>query len=257
MKTIAIGLQKGGTGKTTLAVTLAAELAGYGKTILIDADPQGNASAWVGPDSLSAELAGVLFERYPLEQAITSTETTDLALLPSAGLGGELKMFIETTAPSEPFCMQGLLEKIAARGYRYAVIDLSPAFGTFEREALTAADEVITPIMPDTFGIDGLQIFAENLLDARKKMRTQKPAYSKIVLTAVDARIKQHGAILAGLQGGEGGQTIYAIPVDQVFRRAQTNRKTIQAIGNAKSDTVEAIRRIASDIRGEKGEKNG
>jgi cellulose biosynthesis protein BcsQ len=112
-------------------------------------------------------------------------------------------MSIKTTAPSEPFCMQGLLEKIAARGYRYAVIDLDPAFGTFEREALTAADEVVTPIMPDTFGIDGLQIFAENLLDAKKKMRTQKPAYSKIVLTAVDARIKRHGAILAGLQGGE------------------------------------------------------
>jgi chromosome partitioning protein len=113
MKTIAIGLQKGGTGKTTLA----AELAGYGQTTLIDADPQGNASAWVGPDSLSAELAGVLFEHYPLEQAITSTETTGIALLPSAGLGGELKMFIETTATSEPFCMQGLLEKIAAHGY--------------------------------------------------------------------------------------------------------------------------------------------
>jgi hypothetical protein len=88
------------------------------------------------------------------------------------------------------------------------------------------------------------------LHDARKKMRTQKPAYSKIVLTALDARIKQHSAILAGLQGGAGGQTIYAIPVDQVFRWAQTNRKTIQAIGNAKSDTLAAIRRLASDITG-------
>jgi chromosome partitioning protein len=54
MKTIAIGLQKGGTG-ISLVVTLAAELAGYGQTLLIDADPQGNASAWVGPDSLSVE----------------------------------------------------------------------------------------------------------------------------------------------------------------------------------------------------------
>jgi hypothetical protein len=61
---------------------------------------------------------------------VTNIDTTNFDLLPGAGLGGELKMFMETTAPSEPFCMQGLLEKIAAHGYRYAVIDLSPAFGT-------------------------------------------------------------------------------------------------------------------------------
>jgi len=62
VKTIAISFQKDGAGK----ITLAAELVGYGQTILIDADPQGNTSAWVGPDSLSVELAGVLFERSPL-----------------------------------------------------------------------------------------------------------------------------------------------------------------------------------------------
>jgi chromosome partitioning protein len=255
MKTIAIGLQKGGTGKTTLAVTLAAELASQGRTVLIDADPQGNASAWIGPENITAELAGVLFQETPLKTALVETATKDFDLLPSAGLGGGLKVFIERAAPGKPFCMRELIDGLAQEGYQYAVIDLSPAFGTFEREAVTAADEVITPIMPDTFGIDGLQIFTENLAEARKDMHTRNPLYSKIVVTAVDNRIKQHALILNGLKQGK--QTIYAIPVDQVFRRAQTNRQTIQAIGGAKAETTEAIQRLTKDITGETGGQNG
>jgi chromosome partitioning protein len=250
MQTIAISLQKGGTGKTSLAVSLAAELAADGPTVLIDADPQGNASAWVGPETIRTELAGVLFKKYPLPQAITPTETSGLSLLPSAGLGGELKIFIERAAPAEPFCMQDLIAGLSALGCRYTVIDLSPAFGTFEREAVTASDEVITPIMPDPFGIDGLEIFAANLKDARQKMHTRKPAYSKIIISALDNRIKQHGAILESLQTGTRTGSVYPIPVDQVFRRAQTARKTIQAAGGAKPETLVAIRRIARDLIG-------
>jgi chromosome partitioning protein len=253
MKTIAISLQKGGSGKTSLAVSLAAELAGEGRTLLVDCDPQGNASTWAGPENISRELAGVLFKTYPLDQAITTTETTGLSLLPSAGLGGELKVFIERSAPGEPFCMQDLVSGIAAEGFRYCVIDLSPAFGTFEREAVTAADEVITPIMPDPFGVDGLQIFASNIVDARQKMHTRNPAYSKIVICAIDNRIKQHGEILENIRANGNGLTVYPIPVDQVFRRAQTVRKTIQAIGGAKPETLEAIRRIARDVGGKHG----
>jgi chromosome partitioning protein len=248
MKTIAISLQKGGSGKTSLAVSLAAELAGQGETLLVDCDPQGNASAWVGPENINAELAGVLFRTYPLEKAITMTETSGLSLLPSAGLGGELKVFIERSAPGEPFCMQDLISGITALGYRYCIIDLSPAFGTFEREAVTAADEVITPIMPDPFGVDGLQIFASNIIDARQRMHTQNPSYSKIVICAIDNRIKQHGAILESIRAGGNGLSVYPIPVDQVFRRAQTVRKTIQALGGAKPETLDVIRRIAADI---------
>jgi chromosome partitioning protein len=92
MKTIAISLQKGGSRKTSLAVSLAAELAGHGETLLVDCDPQGNASAWVGSENINAELAGVLFKSCTLEKAITNTEPPGLSLLPSAGLGGELKI---------------------------------------------------------------------------------------------------------------------------------------------------------------------
>lgn len=250
MKTIAISLQKGGTGKTSLAVSLAAQLASYGNTILIDADPQGNASAWIGKNTLNAELAGVLFKKYPLRNAIVKTQGAGLFLLPSAGLGGELKVFIERACATEPFCMQDIISELSGYGYEYVVIDLSPSFGTFERQVLTAADEVITPIMPDPFGLDGIEIFGANIIDARQKMHTSKPVYSKIVITAVDNRIKQHSQIINDMKDKALGLKLYLIPVDQVYRRAQTEHKTIQAMGDAKGETLEVMQALAKDIYG-------
>jgi chromosome partitioning protein len=247
VNTIAIALQKGGTGKTSLAVSLAAELANYAATILIDADPQGNASAWIGPETLKAELAGVLFKKYAVQHAVIATTTARLSLLPSAGLGGELKVFSETAAPRSPFCMEDLLTELSAV-YQYAVIDLSPSFGSLEGAALIAADEVITPIMPDPFGIDGLHIFAANLADLRARLHTRKPAYTRTVISAVDGRIKQHRDIIETIRGGAGTQHIYTIPVDQVFRRAQTIHKTIQATGDAKRETLSAVASLAKDV---------
>jgi chromosome partitioning protein len=245
MKTIAFSLQKGGTGKTSLAVSLAAELAGRGKTLLIDGDPQGNASAWIGPENLRAELAGVLFKQYPLERAIAATEVPGLSLLPSAGIGGGLKIFMERQAPAEPFCMQELTAEAEARGFRFCVIDLSPAFGTFERESLIACDEVITPIMPDPFGVDGLELFAVNLEEARRNLRSRKPGYSKIVISALDSRIRQHGSIVERIK--ETGLAVYGVPVDQVFRRAQTAHKVMQEM-DPKAGTIRVIQKLALDV---------
>jgi chromosome partitioning protein len=162
MRTIAFSLQKGGSGKTSVSVSVAAELARMGDTLLIDADPQGNASAWIGPEEITAELAGVLYEEYKAEAAIVKTATPGLWLLPSAGQGGNLKKFIERGAADNPFCMRSLMDEAAGLGFRYVAIDLSPAFGTFERKAVTAADEVVTPVIPEQFCLDGLQIFTEN-----------------------------------------------------------------------------------------------
>ncbi|GHT65260.1 hypothetical protein AGMMS50222_04760 [Endomicrobiia bacterium] len=248
MKTIAISLQKGGTGKTSLAVTLAAELSTYGDTVLIDADPQGNASAWIGTQALKAELAGVLLKKYALDNAVIKTQTQGLSLLPSAGLDGQLKVFVEQMASAEPFCMQDIISELAGFNYKYAVIDLSPSFGTFEREALTASDEVITPIMPDPFCVDGIEIFSANIIDARQKMHTDKPLYSKIVINALDNRIKQHSQIVSDMKDKAKGLKLYLIPVDQVFRRSQTTHQTIQSTGNAKAETLETIKILARDL---------
>jgi chromosome partitioning protein len=250
MKTIAVSLQKGGVGKTSLAVAIAAELgAGQRSVLFIDADPQGNASAWIGPESLKYELSDVLYGKAPLDQAITKTQAPGLYLLPTAGLGGDLKAFSESQAKDDPFCMRRLIRKAAELGYTNTIIDLSPGWGAIERAAILASDEVLTPVLGDSFALDGLQIFAENLKTLRERMETDKPAYNKIIVNAIDKRIRQHGDILSAIKDSAQGLTIYEVPVDPAFRMAQKKHLALQAVISTKAETKTAIAAITGDIQ--------
>jgi chromosome partitioning protein len=251
MKTIAVSLQKGGVGKTSLAVSLAAELATLsGATLLIDADPQGNASAWVGPEIVDPELADVLYEKAKLDKAIIRTAAPGLFLLPTAGLGGNLKTFSESQAKDDPFCFRRLIKEAAALGYGYTVIDLSPGWGAIERAAILAADEVLTPVLGDSFAMDGLQIFADNLQTLRRRMETDRPIYNKVIVNAIDGRIKQHGETLTAIRGNAGQSLkIYEVPVDPAFRMAQRKHLTLQELAAVKPDTRAALTTITADIK--------
>ena len=249
MKTIAISLQKGGVGKTSLAVSIAAELANMaGAVCLIDADPQGSATGWIGPDGLDAELADVLLKKSPAKNAIIKTGTPGLSILPTAGLGGHLKVFSEGAAIQQPFCMKNLAKDIAAAGFRFCVIDLSPGWGPIERASLIAADEVITPVMGDSFAADGLEIFADNLKRLREDMDTPRPGYKRVIVNAIDGRIKQHGEMLAEIKENAGSLRVYSVPVDPAFRLSQRKGVTIQSLQSTKPETKEAIRALAADI---------
>jgi chromosome partitioning protein len=249
MKTIAIALQKGGTGKTVLSVSLAASLARQnpGRVLLIDCDPQGNSTEWVYPRTLSAELAGVLFGKCKVKDAIIQSDFPGLSLLPTAGLGGELKVWDEGAGSRKPFAMREVVKTVAALGYRFCVLDLSPGFGAIERASLVASDEVITPIMPDPFGLSGLEIFTTNLVGLRKDLETRKPEYRRIIINAIDNRIRQHGEIVETLKRDMAEFNLYMFPVDQVFRRAETEHKSIYETGQAKKETVEEMDRLAAE----------
>ena len=93
MKTITFGIQKGGTGKTSISISVASQLAIDGKkTIILDADPQGNATGWIIKE-LSHELADVLFNSCQVEEAIQKTSIENLFIMPTAGLGGDLRLY--------------------------------------------------------------------------------------------------------------------------------------------------------------------
>jgi chromosome partitioning protein len=254
MKTYTLALQKGGTGKTSLAVALAGELAQEaGGVVLLDADPQGNTSGWVYP-MVDIELADILFDlangKIPaIKEAVTKTAWPGLSIIPTKGLDGRLRLFAETLAAGKPNIMKNLTRSLASMGYRYAIIDTSPAHGPLEKSCLLASDEVITPTLGDVFGPDGLQIFSELLKQLRIDYETNKPEYRRIIFNAYDRRIPKQDMVLEDLKNNTSGE-IYIIPTDQNFRKAQDANLALQALTGIKPQTKSELNRLALDLIG-------
>lgn len=249
MKTIALHLQKGGVGKTSLSGSVAYELAQRGKTLMLDIDPQGNLSAWMLTDSPQHELAEVLYGKVSIGEAIVPTPTPRLDICPTFGLDGELKLFGENQLASEPFIFCDLMEEIAKLGYDYTVMDLSPGMGRLERAALIAADEVLTPMTPESFSLDGIDIFVAELAKTKKAMR-RGPDHKKIIVNAYDARIDQHKAIVEQAKKIE-KFALFMIPVDPCFRKAQALNVPIQKLPMgkvAKRDTLNELQHLGEAL---------
>lgn len=253
MKTIALGLQKGGVGKTSLALALAGEFAkSYGPTILLDADPQGNATGQLHPE-LEKELADLLFDLADGKEAdasgaIHQTTFPNLSIIGTAGLGGRLRLYAETQAGRNTWAVDDVVKSLVSWGFRYCIIDTSPAFGPLEISALLAADEVLTPIIGDVYGADGLTIFVENLNRAKKANRSDRPRYRRIIFNALDKRIPSHERVLHELRANAGDMDIYAIPTDPVFRRAQDAGTVVQSLSGGKPETKAELARLAKDL---------
>ena len=140
MKTIAFALQKGGTGKTSTAVSVATELAKKHKVVLIDADPQGNASAWYN-NELTAELSDVLTNKAGIGEALISTGIKNLFMIPTAGVGGGLNAYQKIEANGKPEAMLDVTDELA-KAFDFCIIDTSPHFGPLEESCFIASDEI-------------------------------------------------------------------------------------------------------------------
>jgi len=249
-KTISFHLQKGGVGKTTISGTLACQSAidGY-STLLIDVDPQGNASSWFLQKAPVFELSDVMQGKcFSADAIVPVTQIPNLYLLPTFGIGGTLKNYAETKLAEEPFVLQDLVHELSSR-FERIVLDLSPGLGRLERAALIASDEIISPMTPEGFSLDGLEIFIEELSILQKNFRT-KVVHSKIIINAFDNRIKQHRDIF--LAASEGKFIVYKIPVDPLFRKAQESGSAPQLFKvrgkGLKPMTLEALNTINSEI---------
>lgn len=156
-KIIAFANQKGGVGKTTSAVNVAASLGILGKKVLIlDLDPQGNTTSGVGISKkmLKRTMHDVLSDGFPVDQALLQTEFENLWVLPAniSLAGSEFDLY---EAENSEFQIKGLLDPLREQ-YDYIIIDCPPSLGMLTVNAMTAADGVIIPMQCEFYALEGL-----------------------------------------------------------------------------------------------------
>jgi cellulose biosynthesis protein BcsQ len=225
MKTIGFSIQKGGTGKTSIAGNVGHAVARRGgKTLLVDGDPQGSLTSWFLTEAGSKwELSDFLQGEATLSQA-TVEIADNLHLLQTFGIGGTLGRYSEGLLEREPFVFHDLNEEAEKQGFDMVIYDLSPGKSRLERSILLSVDEVITPLIPEYFSVDGVEIFNDFLREVEKGFRRRIP-YRRIVLNMVNARFRRHQGYCKKMSGYD--YEIYELPQDAKISEAQTVHKSI------------------------------
>lgn len=185
-KTVAIVNQKGGVGKTTTCVNLAAALHGLGKRVLVcDFDPQGNATSGFGVDktTLNPSIYEVLINGAPIERAIVSTNWCDIIGSNKALAGATVELI---AMPDRENLLKNALSQVADR-YDYIFIDCPPSLELLTLNALCAAQSILVPVQCEYYALEGL---SDLLTTVRIVKRSLNPGLSLmgVILTMYDGR---------------------------------------------------------------------
>jgi len=189
-KTIAVTNQKGGVGKTTTSINLAASLAVLEyRTLIVDADPQANATSGIGfdPKQIQASIYECIVDNLDVNQVILQTKTPHLDLLPAHIdlVGAEIELI---NLPNRETMMKKVLDKVRDK-YDFIIIDCSPSLGLITVNALTAADSVIVPVQCEYFALEGLGKLLNTIKIVQTRLNTALDIEG-ILLTMFDSRLR-------------------------------------------------------------------
>ncbi len=250
MRTIAIVNQKGGSGKTTTAVNLAATLAEAGKKVLlIDLDPQASASMWYGLKEKGKALYDVLTGEAGLETAIEKSSVDSLDLVPSSPLLAGVEKALANEVASETI-LKNKLFRLQQKPWDYLLIDCPPTLGILSLNALTTANEVLVPVEAHVMALHGLVQLLKTISLVKQRLNPDLEI-TGILPCRVDFRTKHSKEVLDQLRARFEGKVCQSVIRENIrLAEAPLHLKPITHYDSACNGSLD-YRKLALELMGE------
>jgi len=217
MQVIAIANQKGGCGKTTTTVNLAAYLALNGKrTLLVDLDPQGSSTRHLGLNELDKTMYDVMMRGLDIRALIKNTMVSDLDIAPTNNFLGKAELELASKLTARESVLRPKLRSL--EGYDYVLIDTPPTLGFLTLNALVASDMVLIPIQTQFFALMGLSM----ILDLLELIKTDLgyDIKKRYLLTLFDPRTKMAKEVVAQVRESL-GEDVFKTVIPNNIRLAE------------------------------------